>query len=438
MLTIDQVLSAAAAAGCPLSYRTLRYYSSLNLIATAKMQKDQDGRVRGFYPASTVDRLAIIDRLQRQGLNLQQINQALNFALAGGEPDTESAALREWRQSLMEQPGLPLLYDLLPVIGEGLRQQLVELLQSAGIPPNSSALRDARLTMTARSGQVVSRVCYLAEELLSFCQLNFWELPLLAELLAALPGTELPRTLSQVRSWLHGRTDWNLRQFWLSRYDQRLVGCCGLQQPWPLQLAGDALLFGPVVQPEFSGLCIEPGLLRTAIREAKALALRRLLWISAESCPPPSHWQQQWRPSGQLLRYTLAAVPEADSAETEVVSLATCPSGSQLAELFPTAPLAARQQATGDATSPGWALLAADGQAVACIWLNLPDRQLWLASSSADQPGLSRLLQAALVEAHRRQLGQVSLWLPESSSLTLPGQPEAWSVYSLELQQPGH
>ena len=248
LLTINDLLALTAEQGNPVSYRTLRYYSSLGLIASAAMQKDSGGHTRGFYPASTTDRIAIINLLQAHGLKLQQIGNALEFILRDQDTEDETAALGKWRQTLLKDGYMPLLYDLLPVVGENLRNQLVDMLLSAGISTTISALKDVRLTLTSRSGRTVSRRFFIAPELLEVSQLNFWDLPELAELLAKMPATlAAPHSLIQVRAWLHGRTDWEPQNFWLARYEQQAVGCSGLHQPWPLQLRAEALLFGPVV-----------------------------------------------------------------------------------------------------------------------------------------------------------------------------------------------
>lgn len=439
MLTREQLLAQLSEQGVEVSYRTLRYYSSLGLIPNATMQRDADGRSRGHYPETTADCVAIILLLQARELNLQQIKESLQF-IRSQATESRVEAVREWRRRIADTGSLPLLYELIPQFGDGLRRHLAHMLCAAGLPPVIDSLQQVRLSLTAPTGTAVDRLLFVTDDSLAVNQLNFWELSELTELLSRTSDNERHRTLIQVRTWLQGRNDWALEDFWLARYRRRPVGCLGLHRPWPLRLLSTAMIFGPLIEAEYSALGIEQRLLAKASERARALGLTSLFLRIDEEASISIDWQSLGlNVAGQGHS---CLVPTAAAKTVSMASVQPLQS-SLLAVLFPEKPPILLTQAATDASTPGWALLNAHGQPVAAIWLNTADQEIWLHQSATwdnRQAELPALLETVKSAARAKGVFHLRLWLPDE--VQLPGilERQKQTVLRLDLpkEQPDH
>ncbi len=437
MLTREELLACLDAQGIHISYRTLRYYSSLGLIRNPAMQKGADGHSRGYYPESTADCVAIVSQLQAHGLNLQQIKDAIEHIMAAADGQAET--IGTWRKQIAETGHLPLLYELLPQLGDELRRHLVEMLCAVGLPPVATSLQQVRLSLIAPNGETANRLLLIPDGSLQVSQLNFWELPELTELLARTTNDDRRRTLIQVRTWLQGRNDWALENFWLVRCQRRPVGCLGLQRPWPLRLQSAGMVYGPLVEPEYAALGVAETLMSQARSRAQALGLSSLQIALHEDALAANDWlptgfQVAWRGHDCLISTAQARI--AGSANVQPLQV------NFLRALFPTQPPILLTQASTDGTTPGWVLLDDDGAPVAAAWLSLADQEILVhypGNWVLHETGLAALLETAKAAARTKGLFHLRVRLPLEAKLTGIVEQQESTIYWLapEKKEPG-
>lgn len=437
MLTREELLAQLSAQSFEVSYRTLRYYSSLGLIPNPALQKGADGRSRGYYPESTVDVAAMIMLMQARGLNLQQIKDALQHIRT--QSDHAAGAIAEWRKQMAETGSLPLLYELLPQLGEDLRRHLVEMLRLAGLPPIANSLQQVRLSVVTQNGETANRLLLIPHGAVQVSQLNFWELPELTDLLSRTSNDERRRTLIQVRTWLQGRNDWALESFWLVRCQRRPVGCLGLQRPWPLRLQSAGLIYGPLVEPEYAALGIAETLLSQVRTRAQALGLGSLRIAVDEGSLAGGSWlPSDFQAIGQGRDCLISTVQGKYTGNASIQPLQV----NLLRVLFPNQPPILLTQASTDGTTPGWVLQDNDGVPVAAAWLSLADQEILIhypGSWAAHEVGLAALLETAKSAARAKGLFHLRVWLPLDAKPTGIVEQQEKTLYRLDLQnsEPG-
>lgn len=93
LLTLEGVLSRAAAVGLELSERTFRYYAVMGLLPAPVKRPSgtEDARVH-YYPAEIIDLLLEIRNLQAQGYSLKQIKAWLEMKPESPRPAHEKRA----------------------------------------------------------------------------------------------------------------------------------------------------------------------------------------------------------------------------------------------------------------------------------------------------------------------------------------------------------
>lgn len=457
-LTIDEFLQQAEDQSTPISYRTLRYYSSLGLLPPATMLKDKGGRARGHYPSTALLRLALIYELQQRDINLQQIQSALQYITAGYDSDKaeEEKQLRRWLDQLRQQGVLPLLLELNPTVGDQVREQLVEMLLAADITPLSSSLRDIRLTANTNSGQPLSRYFYLAPDGLEIENVFFWDLSRLVDLLnsaASLDRHLKSITLAQARAWLHGRTNWSQQDFFMAKYEGRPVACIGLHRPWPERLVANAQVFGPIVHPEFRGLGLGEQLLKRMLSHAASLELESIeietspeLRDGAIDCNAADLQQLGFAPKGSGERLQLqTATPNLEPAPGTALPLTAQPGKNFVSSFFKLGSKADSliSQAVFDSTMPVWGALTSAHRPVAIAWLNSLDRQIILRTNQEASSHLIASLLAKVVETARlKGMSQLELFVPtegpvgEAVRLFRTKEPEHKHVFIKQLKEP--
>ncbi len=453
-LTIDEFLAEAEQRNCPISYRTLRYYASLGLLPSATMLKDKSGRAKGHYPATGLLKLEIIFALQKRGLSLQQIEGVFTHILSDCPDEAHQEKLEHWLRNICQGGMLPMLYELSPLMGDTLREQVANMLLTSNLEPIASELRDIRLTATTRTGQNFSRYFFIAEEKLEIANIFFWDLAGLAELLSAAAyqregwhATSLP----QVRTWLHGRSNWAPQDFLMAKYEGKPVACVGLHRPWNLRLLGKAEIFGPIVHPEFRHLSIGDKLLTRVTSYALGLGIKQLL------LPVPGGKLEELDLNELTIErfgtkvkmhgfdYSLrtATLPTSTS---RIVPLSGDPGRRYLHELLRPEPQqeTAAAQAIADATMPGWVAITPDGVAAAISWLNTLDRQLLLAySDTATEDELTGVLSKSLDTARLKGMQAVTCFIPDKLQgewLDKFGVQARYEqqIYEIATAKPGH
>lgn len=423
-LTIDEFLKEAEQCGCPISYRTLRFYSSLGLLPSATMIRDKSGRAKGHYPITALMKLELVFALQKRGLSLQQIDDIFSHILANSSGEEAHQQLMDWRERICQGGMLPLLYELSPLIGDTLREQLANMLRAHKLEPIASELRDIRLTTTTRTGQSFSRYFFIADERLEIANIFFWDLAGLAELLNAAAyqrdgwhTTSLP----QVRTWLHGRSNWAPQDFLMAKYEGKPVGCIGLHRPWHLRLVDQAEIFGPVVHPEFYRLGIGAKLLSKITDYAAGLGIRQLLLPILDGDPASLDLSEGLMQQNLGRMTDEGAVYALRTSPLPSVSCRTAPLSGDPGKRYLHALLHpefhqenAAAQAVADATMPGWVAITGDGTPAAIAWLNSLDRQVLLASNSeVEDDELAAVLAKALDSARLKGMQSVSCFISD-------------------------
>lgn len=81
LITIDNVIKQAKQKGVDFGkgdpYNRLRYYTKIGWLPHMTRQKDDEGSIKGHYPAWVVDQIALIENLKVQGLSNEEIERQI-------------------------------------------------------------------------------------------------------------------------------------------------------------------------------------------------------------------------------------------------------------------------------------------------------------------------------------------------------------------------
>src|SRR4030065_2825889 len=82
LIVIEKIIKMAKKQGIDLGkgdpYNRLRYYTKIGWLPHMIRKKAKDGEVKGHYPKWAFERLMLLDKLKKQGLNNEQIENKIN------------------------------------------------------------------------------------------------------------------------------------------------------------------------------------------------------------------------------------------------------------------------------------------------------------------------------------------------------------------------
>ncbi len=80
-LSVEELLAEAANRGVDFGkgdpYNRLRYYTKMGWISHMTRMKEDDGKTKGHYPESTIDRLVLIQKYKEEGISNEEIERRL-------------------------------------------------------------------------------------------------------------------------------------------------------------------------------------------------------------------------------------------------------------------------------------------------------------------------------------------------------------------------